>query len=126
MEIECGRALFVLFAARLSCMTPQTQTQAQELTQQNAAARRRFPIGAEIVDEGVVHFSVWAPAAQHVSVVLSEQGPEHHLTRHAGGYFSALAEARAGDLYRLRLDGADRLYPDPVSRFQPHGPHGPS
>jgi maltooligosyltrehalose trehalohydrolase len=43
-----------------------------------------------------------------------------------GGYFSGLAEGRgAGDRYRLRLDGGD-LLPDPASRFQPEGPHGPS
>ncbi len=34
--------------------------------------------------------------------------------------------AGAGALYRFRLDGGDSLYPDPASRFQPDGPHGPS
>jgi maltooligosyltrehalose trehalohydrolase len=29
-------------------------------------------------------------------------------------------------LYRYRLDDSARLYPDPASRFQPNGPHGPS
>ena len=28
--------------------------------------------------------------------------------------------------YRFRLDGEPTLYPDPASRFQPDGPHGPS
>jgi maltooligosyltrehalose trehalohydrolase len=28
--------------------------------------------------------------------------------------------------YRFRLDGEGALYPDPASRFQPEGPHGPS
>jgi maltooligosyltrehalose trehalohydrolase len=28
--------------------------------------------------------------------------------------------------YRFSLDGSDRLLPDPASRFQPEGPHGPS
>src|SRR5438067_156921 len=37
----------------------------------------------------------------------------------------AVPQARAGMLYRFRLDGGD-LYPDPVSRSQPEGPHGPS
>ena len=31
-----------------------------------------------------------------------------------------------GTRYRFRLDGGDHLYPDPASRFQPDGPHGPS
>src|SRR5262249_10367112 len=28
--------------------------------------------------------------------------------------------------YQFRIDGSDRLFPDPASRFQPEGPHGPS
>ncbi len=37
-----------------------------------------------------------------------------------------MREAAAGTLYRFRLDGEKPLYPDPASRFQPRGPHGPS
>ncbi|MDB5943419.1 MAG: maltooligosyl trehalose hydrolase, partial [Ramlibacter sp.] len=48
------------------------------------------------------------------------------LAAEDGGYFSgAVAAARAGTLYRLRLDGGE-AFPDPASRFQPGGPHGPS
>ena len=43
------------------------------------------------------------------------------------GYFSGrVAAAGTGTRYRFRLDGSDALYPDPASRFQPDGPHGPS
>ena len=41
------------------------------------------------------------------------------------GYFSGYVDATAGSLYRFRLDGREK-FPDPVSRFQPDGPHGPS
>lgn len=42
-----------------------------------------------------------------------------------GGYFSGIvAEARTGSLYKYRLEQGS--FPDPVSRFQPQGPHGPS
>jgi maltooligosyltrehalose trehalohydrolase len=42
------------------------------------------------------------------------------------GYFSGLVPiATAGMLYRYRLDNGD-AYPDPCSRYQPRGPHGPS
>jgi maltooligosyltrehalose trehalohydrolase len=34
--------------------------------------------------------------------------------------------ARAGTLYRFRLDKGTESYPDVASRFQPDGPHGPS
>jgi maltooligosyltrehalose trehalohydrolase len=44
-----------------------------------------------------------------------------------GGYFSAhVPHAGDGTLYRYRLDGSDGPFPDPASRFQPDGPHGPS
>src|SRR5438477_148834 len=42
-----------------------------------------------------------------------------------GGYFSGtVPSARAGTDYRYRLGGG--LFPDPASRYQPEGPHGPS
>src|SRR5258706_6307166 len=84
---------------------------------------RRRTIGAEVTESGV-HFRVWAPAHDTVHVVLGER--EHALDREEGGYFSGLVEgARAGSLYRFRLGGRDS-FPDPASRFQPDGPHGPS
>ncbi|MBX5493840.1 MAG: malto-oligosyltrehalose trehalohydrolase, partial [Bryobacteraceae bacterium] len=49
-----------------------------------------------------------------------------HLEPEGNGYFSGLCEmATAGTLYRYRLDGKGD-YPDPASRYQPDGPHGPS
>lgn len=72
-----------------------------------------------------VHFRIWAPKRKHARVVLDNRSfplkPEEH------GYFSGtVASARAGSLYRFQLDNDDTLYPDPESRFQPEGPHGPS
>ena len=72
------------------------------------------------------HFRVWAPARNQVEVVV-EGGPVSRLEPETGGYFSGfLREASAGTRYRFRLDGGHQLYPDPASRFQPDGPHGPS
>lgn len=89
-----------------------------------AVQPRRLPIGAELVPGGV-HVRVWAPRRRRVEVVV-EGGPSCALTAEADGYFSGLvAGVGAGALYRLRLDG-DEAYPDPASRFQPRGPHGPS
>ena len=39
---------------------------------------------------------------------------------------ACLAGAVAGERYRIRLDARAATYPDPASRFQPDGPHGPS
>src|SRR5688572_25215892 len=88
---------------------------------------RRWPIGAEVVPEGV-RFRVWAPARRTCEVVL-EDGDVHGLEREPerDGYFSGtIPGAGDGSLYRFRLDGGDHLVPDPASRFQPDGPHGPS
>jgi len=88
---------------------------------------RRLPIGAELVPSGGAHFRVWAPRRRTVEVAL-EGSPARTfaLEREDGGYFSGpVAEAHAGSLYKYRLDGGES-FPDPASRFQPRGPHGPS
>ncbi|HUI81139.1 MAG TPA: malto-oligosyltrehalose trehalohydrolase [Bryobacteraceae bacterium] len=87
---------------------------------------RRYPIGAEVGPEGV-HFRVWAPRRKTVEVVLEDgSAGAHLLEREPSGYHAGLiSEARAGSRYRFRLDGGD-TFPDPASRFQPEGPHGPS
>lgn len=86
---------------------------------------RRYPIGAEPSRDGV-SFRVWAADRKRVSVVV-EGHPETELERDASGMFSGtVRSARTGDRYRFRLDGESTLYPDPASRFQPEGPHGPS
>jgi maltooligosyltrehalose trehalohydrolase len=89
--------------------------------------KRRLPVGAEVV-EGGVHFRVWAPRRRNIEVVFEDAAAAPlPLAPGQDGYFSGLSsDARAGMLYRFRLDGPDYLYPDPVSRFQPRGPHGPS
>src|SRR5262245_31532523 len=95
----------------------------------NEGVNRRMHIGAEIVAEGGVHFRVWAPRRRKVEVVIEngEQPQFFELERAENDYFSGLVEiAGAGTRYRFRLDGGDNWLPDPASRFQPHGPHGPS
>jgi maltooligosyltrehalose trehalohydrolase len=86
---------------------------------------RRLPIGAEYRGHGQTHLRVWAPAAHRVEVVL-ESGGATALEAEEQGYFSGLVDAADGTRYQFRLDTADRLLPDPASRFQPEGPHGPS
>ena len=90
---------------------------------------RRMPVGAEALPGGGVHFRVWAPRRRRVEVVL-ESGPGAGtavaLNAERDGYFSGKAEqARAGTRYRIRLQN-EGPFPDPASRWQPEGPHGPS
>ena len=76
---------------------------------------------------GGVTFRVWAPAARRVEVVLEGPGePAHPLESEPGGYHSGTVPGIGpGARYRYRLDGGER-YPDPASRSQPEGVHGPS
>ena len=93
---------------------------------------RRLPVGAESMPGGGTHFRVWAPKAHNLIVELSEPAGSAGaplqavpLEREDHGYFSGyIAEAAAGSRYKFRIGGGS--YPDPVSRFQPEGPHGPS
>ena len=95
------------------------------------AVFRRLPVGAEVQASGGVHFRVWAPRRKRVEVVLEQavgarSAAAYELESDSAGYFSGLLlDAAPGMLYRYRLDD-EKSYPDPVSRFQPEGPHGPS
>ncbi|MEW6324253.1 MAG: malto-oligosyltrehalose trehalohydrolase [Nitrospirota bacterium] len=85
----------------------------------------KLGLGAEVL-EGATRFRVWAPKRQRVEVVLDGDARTVPLSPEENGYFSATAPGvGAGVLYRYRLDGGGS-FPDPCSRFQPQGPHGPS
>jgi maltooligosyltrehalose trehalohydrolase len=93
---------------------------------------RRFPIGAEVIPTGGVHFRVWAPKSQKVALQLSDNTDFSAATASTiemepqeNGYFSAcVPDAEPGMSYKFKLK--DGSFPDPASRFQPQGPHGPS
>ena len=95
-----------------------------------STAKRRYPIGAELVGENQTHFRVWAPKARELDVV-AEHGPNsqrtfHSLSPEQGGYFSGALDVGVGTRYWFRVNSGERFYPDPASRFQPEGPHGSS
>ena len=67
---------------------------------------------------------MWAPKRRRLAV--ESGGAFTELERDDHGYFAGLVPGLgAGGRYKFRLDG-DRSFPDPASRFQPEGPHGPS
>ncbi len=99
-----------------------------------------LPLGATPLDAGRGAFRVWAPHAERVAVHLvadpalgaadarpeSETARLEPLERGEHGYHEAvLDDVAPGDLYLFRLDD-ERERPDPASRWQPHGVHGPS
>jgi maltooligosyltrehalose trehalohydrolase len=77
---------------------------------------------------GAASARVWAPACEAVDVVFDGASGRRAvpMERDDAGFFSVtMDDVQAGERYWLRLDG-DRLRPDPVSRYQPDGPHGSS
>jgi maltooligosyltrehalose trehalohydrolase len=89
--------------------------------------------GATVAADGTVTFSIWAPRAEALTVRLLAPGgtevrAELPMARAENGVFSARAPAALAPV------GSDYVYvvpgvgprPDPVSRRQPAGVHGPS
>ena len=86
------------------------------------------PALGAIVEPGGVRFRVWAPKPQPVELVIEGAGELRTLTMEPSidGYREAFVSGlRAGARYRYRV-GGDGLFPDPASRSQPEGVHGPS
>ncbi len=84
-------------------------------------------LGATPLGEGRCRFLVYAPETKIVEVrLLSPRERIVPLIRDDLGYHRIVAEGvPPGSLYLYRLDGGKER-PDPASRFQPRGVHGPS
>ena len=84
-------------------------------------------IGAWPADGGF-RFRVWAPERQRVELVINPRSSAeetHRLERSSDGFHDGHFAAAAGARYAYLLDGEGPL-PDPASRSQPEGVHGPS
>ncbi len=87
--------------------------------------RHELPFGAEPAVGGV-RFRLWAPRAQAVSLRIESPSPKLvAMDRESAGWFASTTEfAGPGTRYRYVVDGEP--FPDPASRCQPEGVHGPS
>jgi maltooligosyltrehalose trehalohydrolase len=82
-------------------------------------------LGATVSPKGV-RFKVWAPNPSSLSLKVAGDSKEFSMTPEGNGFFSTFVKGLApGVKYSYLLNG-DRPRPDPVSRFQPEGVHGPS
>jgi maltooligosyltrehalose trehalohydrolase len=85
-----------------------------------------MPFGAELTSDGLVRFRLWAPGAKRVDVSLIEGARLLPMSPLEGGWFELITDkARAGSLYRYRING-EHSVPDPASRRNPQDVHGPS
>lgn len=86
-----------------------------------------LPLGATVAPDGLLRFNLWAPSASQARVHIVE--PEDQMVpmvpRRRGYYVATVHGLGGGTLYRYRLDDRIEL-PDPASRSQPNGVHGPS
>jgi maltooligosyltrehalose trehalohydrolase len=71
----------------------------------------------------VRRISVWAPDAKRVDLVALETARAMEET--GGGWFACNDDIPAGRDYAFSVDGGEAM-PDPRSRWQPAGVHGPS
>ncbi|MCL2690297.1 MAG: malto-oligosyltrehalose trehalohydrolase [Chitinispirillia bacterium] len=85
-------------------------------------------IGSLYKGSGLCSFTVWAPLRSAVELLIMDDHSNRivPMERDDMGYWSAdNVQAQPGTLYMYKLDG-DIERPDPASRFQPKGVHGPS
>ncbi len=82
-------------------------------------------LGARPQSDGSTEFCIWSPTATQAHVCLVD-GRSIEMKRDPGGYHTVVASrVGAGDRYWIQVD-RHPLRPDPASRFQPEGVHGPS
>ncbi len=101
-------------------------------------------LGAHLIGGRQVRFCVWSPGHQEIIVELIDSGRRLAMSKLPGGYHVAIADgvgAQERYIFRIEgdadVDGGTGLYggtglhggtgrPDPATRFQPQGVHGPS
>lgn len=96
-----------------------------------APAAQAYPSLGAFPTGDAVAFRVWAPKAQQLTLAIESAASDAHAgeeipMQRDGEHFTArVAGIGPGATYRYRVDGAGP-FPDPASRFQPEGVHGPS
>jgi maltooligosyltrehalose trehalohydrolase len=82
-------------------------------------------LGHYLDPQGLSAFRVFAPGKQQVGVVLTQRDEQLPLVPDSHGHWVGTTQRLpAGTLYLLEVDG--QRFPDPASRCQPQGVHGPS
>jgi malto-oligosyltrehalose trehalohydrolase len=91
--------------------------------------RHEMAFGAHVLPDARVRFRLWALGARRVDLVLQSAAAPERVLPLAGcgdGWLELITDqAHAGSRYRFSIDGELRV-PDPASRRNPQGVHGPS
>lgn len=118
-------AIFWTAEIEMATIFSETKTLPGQKTS-HATMRPDITLGSCLSDGGCA-FGVWAPFAKRAELMIMDgRAQVHALSPCGGGTFSAFVEgAGEGTRYCFSLNGGKGL-PDPASRFQPEGVHGPS
>jgi maltooligosyltrehalose trehalohydrolase len=94
---------------------------------ETVSSPRKENLGAQLLGEDACSFLVWAPHANRVDVCFGDPQERAIPMQSVGcGYFHIVATGvSSGAFYRYRLNN-EKERPDPASRYQPRGVHGPS
>ena len=85
-----------------------------------------LPLGAHILADDVCSFLVWAPRVTDMKLQIEGPQPcQIQMPSIDQDYFHCTASVPSGTRYFYLLDGQKKR-PDPASRYQPEGVHGPS
>jgi maltooligosyltrehalose trehalohydrolase len=90
----------------------------------------KLQFGASVRDDNTAEFRVWAPNLTSLAVRILGEHPRTIPMKRSSDlenseFVATVPQVSEGTDYAYVLDGA-RERPDPVSRWQPHGVHGPS
>ena len=83
-----------------------------------------IPLGANLTSAFRCEFRVWAPLIDKVDLHIVAPDDRRVAMTKSNGYHEAIVDADAGTRYFFTVN--DRSRPDPASRLQPEGVHGPS
>lgn len=86
-----------------------------------------LPLGANVSKDGSCSFLVWAPRATDVTLHIEYPSPRQiQMTAIDKGYFHCTTPAIPPHALYFYLLDRKKKRPDPASRYQPDGVHGPS
>ena len=81
--------------------------------------------GASVLNDGV-QFRVWAPKASSVSLRVVGESREISMNPEQKGYFTTFVNSLGAGTRYFYLLNSSQQRPDPASRSQPEGVHGPT
>ncbi|HEX8776193.1 MAG TPA: malto-oligosyltrehalose trehalohydrolase [Pyrinomonadaceae bacterium] len=98
-----------------------------EEERKSSGAAWELQFGARPLSDGSTRFRVWAPLAERLAVkIIGERARRVEMQRGDDDIYEAIVPNTSAGTDYLYVINDEKERPDPVSRWQPHGVHGPS